>query len=67
MPPSLVHRWADLIGPEKILMAYGMSEAIGITALRGDEWMEHQGSVGRGMREHRGAGPRRRGRDAAIR
>jgi bile acid-coenzyme A ligase len=50
MPPSLVHRWADLIGPERIVMAYGMTEAIGITALRGDEWMRHQGSVGRGLR-----------------
>ena len=48
MPPSLVHRWADLIGPERILMAYGMTEAIGITALRGDEWLAHEGSVGRG-------------------
>jgi bile acid-coenzyme A ligase len=50
MPPSLVHRWADLLGPEKILMAYGMTEGLGITALRGDEWMRHSGSVGRGMR-----------------
>jgi bile acid-coenzyme A ligase len=50
MPPSLVHRWAGLIGAERIVMAYGMTEAIGITALRGDEWMAHQGSVGRGMR-----------------
>ena len=50
MPPSLVHRWAGLIGPERIIMAYGMTEALGITALRGDEWMEHQGSVGRGIR-----------------
>jgi bile acid-coenzyme A ligase len=50
MPPSLVHRWADLIGPEKILMAYGMTEAIGITALTGDEWLRHVGSVGRGIR-----------------
>lgn len=50
MPPSLVHRWAGLIGPERILMAYGMTEAIGITALRGDEWLEHEGSVGRGIR-----------------
>ena len=33
MPPSLVHRWAGLIGAERILMAYGMTEAIGITAL----------------------------------
>ena len=50
MPPSLVHRWAGLIGAERIIMAYGMTEAIGITALRGDEWMKHEGSVGRGMR-----------------
>lgn len=51
MPPSLVHRWADLIGAERIVMAYGMTEGIGITALRGDEWMTHQGSVGLGMRD----------------
>jgi bile acid-coenzyme A ligase len=50
MPPSLVHRWAALVGAENIYMAYGMTEAIGITALRGDEWMDHQGSVGRGHR-----------------
>ena len=50
MPPALVHRWAGLVGAERILMAYGMTEAIGITALRGDEWLSHQGSVGRGQR-----------------
>jgi bile acid-coenzyme A ligase len=51
MPPSLVHRWAGLIGAERIVMAYGMTEGIGITALRGDEWMTHPGSVGTGMRD----------------
>jgi bile acid-coenzyme A ligase len=51
MPPSLVHRWIGLIGAERILMAYGMTEAIGITALRGDEWLAHEGSVGRGIRD----------------
>lgn len=50
MPPSLVHRWAGLIGAERIVMAYGMTEGIGITALRGDDWMRHEGSVGRGIR-----------------
>ncbi|ADP82441.1 class I adenylate-forming enzyme family protein [Pseudofrankia inefficax] len=50
MPPSLVHRWASLIGPEKIFMIYGMTEGLGYTALFGDEWMGHQGSVGRGFR-----------------
>ncbi|MBL7488267.1 AMP-binding protein [Frankia sp. AgB1.9] len=50
MPPSLVHRWAKLIGPEKIFMIYGMTEGLGWTALFGDEWMSHEGSVGRGIR-----------------
>jgi bile acid-coenzyme A ligase len=50
MPPSLVERWIELIGAERIVMAYGMTEAIGITALRGDEWLAHRGSVGRGIR-----------------
>ena len=50
MPPSLVERWIELIGAERILMAYGMTEALGITALRGDEWLEHRGSVGVPMR-----------------
>lgn len=50
MPPSLVHRWVGLIGAERLLMAYGMTEAIGITALRGDEWLAHEGSVGMGVR-----------------
>jgi bile acid-coenzyme A ligase len=50
MPPYLVHRWAQLIGAERIIMAYGMSENLGLTAIRGDEWMGHEGSVGRPSR-----------------
>lgn len=51
MPPSLVHRWAGLIGPERIVMVYGMTEGLGFTGLRGDEWMAHEGSVGRPIRD----------------
>lgn len=50
MPPSLARRWIELIGPDKLYMAYGMTEAIGITALDGEEWLRHEGSVGRGQR-----------------
>jgi bile acid-coenzyme A ligase len=32
-------------------MAYGMTEGFGLTALRGDEWLTHEGSVGRGFRD----------------
>jgi bile acid-coenzyme A ligase len=50
MPPSLVQRWAGLVGAERIVMAYGMTESLGLTALRGDEWTRREGSVGRGIR-----------------
>jgi bile acid-coenzyme A ligase len=32
-------------------MAYGMTERIGLTSIRGDEWLLHPGSVGRGFRD----------------
>jgi bile acid-coenzyme A ligase len=47
MPPYLVHRWSQLTGADRIVMAYAMSESFGVVAIRGDEWMEHQGSSGR--------------------
>ena len=50
IPPSLVHRIIDLIGAERFFMAYGMTEGLGLTALRADEWLTHQGSVGQGYR-----------------
>jgi bile acid-coenzyme A ligase len=50
MPPALVRRWAKLIGAEKIIMAYGMTEGLGLTVLTGTDWISHQGSVGRGFR-----------------
>ena len=49
MPPYLARTWIDLVGGEHIFFAYGMSEALGITAARGDEYLEHQGTVGRGL------------------
>jgi len=51
MPPGLVHRWADLVGADRLIMSYGMSEGLGITAIRADEWMQRQGSVGRPARD----------------
>lgn len=51
MPESLTRRWLDLVGPERFFMAYGMTEGLGLAALRGDEWLAHPGSVGRGYRD----------------
>jgi len=51
LPPTVAQSWFDLIGPERVVMAYGMSEQLGLTCLRGDEWLQHPGSVGRGFRD----------------
>jgi bile acid-coenzyme A ligase len=51
MPQSLLRRWFQLLRPERVVMAYGMTENLGLTALRGDEWLDHPGSVGRGFRD----------------
>ncbi len=46
-PEWLKRAWIDLIGAEKIYESFGTTEAIGSTTIRGDEWLEHPGSVGR--------------------
>ncbi|OSC41582.1 class I adenylate-forming enzyme family protein [Mycobacterium decipiens] len=51
MPPSLLQTWFELLSPEQIVTAYGMTENLGLTALRGDEWLAHPGSVGRAFRD----------------
>lgn len=51
MPDWLMERWVGLVGAERIVTAYGMTEGLGLTALRGDEWLTHRGSVGRPVRE----------------
>jgi bile acid-coenzyme A ligase len=51
MPQNLLRRWFELLSPERVVMAYGMTENLGLTALRGDEWLNHPGSVGRGFRD----------------
>ena len=48
--PALVRRWIDLIGAERLFMAYGMTEGLGSCSLRADEWLARPGSVGRGYR-----------------
>jgi bile acid-coenzyme A ligase len=49
MPHSLVRRWADLAGIDRLFMSYGMTEGLGITAIHGADWVHHPGSVGRGI------------------
>jgi bile acid-coenzyme A ligase len=50
LPHWLARRWIELVGPERFFMSYGMSEGLGLCVIRGDEWLQHPGSVGRPWR-----------------
>lgn len=65
-PEWLKRAWIEWIGPERLLEVYGGSEALGVATIRGDEWLEHPGSVGRplGDSEFRIVGPD--GRDVPV-
>ncbi|MCC6718323.1 MAG: AMP-binding protein [Acetobacteraceae bacterium] len=46
-PAWLKQRWIELTAPEKVMEGYGSSENAGACLIRGDEWLQHPGSVGR--------------------
>jgi bile acid-coenzyme A ligase len=48
IPQWLARFWCDLIGPERLYFGYGSSENVGVVTCRGDEWLEHPGTLGRG-------------------
>ncbi len=41
--------WIDLLGPERVYEIYGATEGVGVTLVRGDEWLARHGTVGRGF------------------
>ena len=44
---DLKRAWIEILGAEKIYEIYAMSECVGMTSIRGDEWLKHPGSVGK--------------------
>jgi bile acid-coenzyme A ligase len=46
-PDWLKRQWIEWLGPEKIWELYAGTEAQSVTVIKGDEWLEHPGSVGR--------------------
>ena len=46
-PAWLKRAWIDWLGPEKIYELYAGTEAQGVTVITGEEWLQHEGSVGR--------------------
>lgn len=46
-PDWAIRELIALTSPEAIRLGYGMSESLAASFLRGDEWLEHPGSVGK--------------------
>lgn len=46
-PQPLKRRWLELMSPERLFEAFGATEAVGHTVVRGDVWLNHPGTVGR--------------------
>src|SRR5262245_29991911 len=46
-PETVKRAWLDMVGPERLIEAYGSTEGIGATIIDGREWLDHPGSVGR--------------------
>lgn len=44
---DLKREWLQIIPPERLYEMYAMTECIGMTSIRGDEWLRHPGSVGK--------------------
>ena len=40
-------QWLEIIPAERLYEIYSMTECIGMTYIRGDDWLKHQGSVGK--------------------
>ena len=39
--------WLELVAPERQFDCYGGAEGTGVIAIRGDDWLRHEGSLGR--------------------
>ena len=47
LPDWLARRWIKRIGEEHFYVCYGSSEGVGATFARGDEYLDHPGTVGK--------------------
>ncbi|MBZ5733673.1 AMP-binding protein [Nocardioides sp. TRM66260-LWL] len=48
-PEPVKRAWLDWLGPERVWEVYAGTEAYGLTLVGGREWLEHPGTVGRGI------------------
>ena len=47
IPKWVVEAWFELVGPDRFFFSYGGTEGHGLVMTRGDEWLKHEGTVGR--------------------
>lgn len=47
--PWLKRAWIDWLGPDRVVEVYAGTESQGLAMITGSEWLEHPGSVGRGI------------------
>lgn len=45
----LKKKWIDMLGAHAVFEIFGSAEQVGATFMRGDEWLAHPGTVGRGV------------------
>lgn len=50
-PEYVKRRWIELVGAHRLYEIYGAAESIGFLLIRGDEWLNHPGSVGSPQRD----------------
>jgi bile acid-coenzyme A ligase len=46
-PPEVKEAWIELIGAQRVFESYSSQEQLGFVYIRGDEWLQHRGSVGK--------------------
>jgi bile acid-coenzyme A ligase len=48
-PEELKRAWIGALGPQRVREWYGSTEGYGYTVVRGDEWLDRPGTVGKGL------------------
>jgi bile acid-coenzyme A ligase len=48
-PGQLKRYWIERLGADRLFEMYGSTEGVGLTLVRGDEWLKRPGTVGRGF------------------
>jgi len=48
-PDWVARRWIERVGPKHFIFSYGSTEGVGMVIINGEGWLQHPGSVGKGV------------------